>query len=426
VNSPMVSALWPAELEPLLAIPTVKRCTDELGLVDIDSCFKMDASMREPLETAVAAATKTQQLAARPLIAELWARVELFQSWDEDSGGALDYAEVDKAIKRAFSSEMCKLLLGGHSSLREKFAAIDTNGDCLLSFGEFFAVCSDDRRFYGLLKNEAVQPLIDHAQDKFHSTRSGRMHGGIHDGSHVSYDVLLETRGAQGASFFYGVDLAHQTELPLSYADISQDGPYLKIVVNEAVHPSAEHNGGQPLSFHCLSDEGAADWVAAVSMAAREAEEQCWGVSRGFLAEEYEIWTYESLRDEETLYEYSARLHERKGKDRGGRQQQQQQLACPYIHKIATESIGRKRKVGKATVFVSHAYAMTAKEFFTICLSALEDHDYAWISLFATQNPSCGARGSEFWAGQIENVMKSIGRVVAVMSPWMVRTQYIS
>ena len=44
-----------------------------------------------------------------------------------------------------------------------------------------------DRRFYGLLKNDAVRPILDRGNDRFHSTKSGK----LRDWKGVLLDVLL-------------------------------------------------------------------------------------------------------------------------------------------------------------------------------------------------------------------------------------------
>ena len=54
-----------------------------------------------------------------------------------------------------------------------------------------------------------------------------------------------------------------------------------------------------------------------------------------------------------------------------------------YADFIAAESDGSgRRKVGKASVFVSHVWKMTAKDFFEVCLAEMDEADYAWIDLY--------------------------------------------
>ena len=61
-----------------------------------------------------------------------------------------------------------------------------------------------------------------------------------------------------------------------------------------------------------------------------------------------------------------------------------------YADFIASESdTSGRRKVGKATVFVSHVWKMTAKDFFEVCLVEMEEEDYAWIDLYLLREYLC-------------------------------------
>ena len=64
-------------------------------------------------------------------------RIEIFQRWDEDKNGFLDYTEVDRAIHQSFSREMISMILG-RDNLQDKFGAIDANGDGRISFAEMY------------------------------------------------------------------------------------------------------------------------------------------------------------------------------------------------------------------------------------------------------------------------------------------------
>ena len=128
---------WPKELLPLVTIPAVKEYMDSIELESLDDCHYLDESMRKPLEEAIATAPKIKQKQAKTLLTDLWTRAEIFQRWDEDESGALDYMEVDKAINATFSREMIGLLLG-KKNLQDRFNAIDTNKDGVISFGEMY------------------------------------------------------------------------------------------------------------------------------------------------------------------------------------------------------------------------------------------------------------------------------------------------
>ena len=66
-------------------------------------------------------------------------RVKIFQLWDEDDSGFLDYREVDQAIHNTFAREMIAMIVG-KGSLQDKFDSIDANNDSKISFEELFNI----------------------------------------------------------------------------------------------------------------------------------------------------------------------------------------------------------------------------------------------------------------------------------------------
>ena len=147
-----------------------KEYMDEIGLESLDLCHYLDESMRKPLEEAIATAPKIKQKQAKTLLTDLWTRAEIFQRWDEDESGALDYMEVDKAINATFSREMIGLLLG-KKNLQDRFNAIDTNKDGVISFGEMY-------REVRTTPNPCAQKFSAHSADGCGSARGTGSFGG--------------------------------------------------------------------------------------------------------------------------------------------------------------------------------------------------------------------------------------------------------
>ena len=74
-------------------------------------------------------------------------------------------------------------------------------------------------------------------------------------------------------------------------------------------------------------------------------------------------------------------------------------------------------RVGPATAFFSHPWNMRAREFFEVCVTAFQPEDFVWIDLYM-HNQFSGTMGSEFSIGRLPALIESIGKVVAVMTPW--------
>ena len=95
-----------------------------------------------------------------------------------------------------------------------------------------------------------------------------------------------------------------------------------------------------------------------------------------------------------------------------------------YATFIAAESDSSgRRKVGEATVFVSHVWKMTAKDFFEVCLAELEENDYAWVDLYLHnqyQGPvsTIGDENSMYWINKFGELVGGIGKVIAIVTDW--------
>ena len=79
--------------------------------------------------------------------------------------------------------------------------------------------------------------------------------------------------------------------------------------------------------------------------------------------------------------------------------------------------------MGKATVFVSHVWKMTAKDFFEVCLAELDEDDFAWIDLYLHnqyQGPvsDIGDENSQYWINKFGDLVGGIGKVTAFMTDW--------
>eukprot|EP01045_Picozoa_sp_COSAG04_P014502 COSAG04_NODE_1091_length_8331_cov_12.367954_1_plen_1314_part_00 len=95
-----------------------------------------------------------------------------------------------------------------------------------------------------------------------------------------------------------------------------------------------------------------------------------------------------------------------------------------YASLIAEESDGSgRRKVGRATVFVSHVWKMTAKDFFEVCLAEMGEEDYAWIDLYLHnqyqgQVSDIGDENSEYWIDKFGELIGGIKKVIAIVTDW--------
>jgi hypothetical protein len=223
-------------------------------------------------------------------------------------------------------------------------------------------------------------------------------------------------------------------ELPLSFAAIDQHDGTLSATVHEAVHPDAALKG-QRISFACTPTAEAEPWHRDIEQARKLSDSQHWGVSKSFMREQSERWAEEGERCAGlTVAEYFqdiglghvyddtwswcagvlSALESKAQKSAADRKEiayyrrkiektelyddmeltdymnvlKHQDLVpagkqVSYAHFIADQSDSSGHpKVGKATVFVSHVWKMTAKDFFEVCLAELGDDDYAWVDLY--------------------------------------------
>ena len=215
--------------------------------------------------------------------------------------------------------------------------------------------------------------------------------------------AVLEDCGLRGAI----LRCAQDVELPLSHAEIERTGATLTVTVSSAVHPDSPIKG-QPLS---LTLRGGAQeteaWQREIQHAVEQASDRHWGVSKSFIREEYELWRAESDDPDEMLWTYMDRAKARMG----GRQ-----IAVAEFIVAESDSSGR-RKVGTATVFVSHVWKMATREFFEVCLEELGEDDYAWIDLYL-HNQYSGTQSTAYLIQRFDSLVGGIGRVIAIVTDW--------
>eukprot|EP01048_Picozoa_sp_COSAG05_P002455 COSAG05_NODE_101_length_19100_cov_24.260144_8_plen_357_part_00 len=153
----------PTKLQPVLQ--GVKGFLDEQGFESLDDFPDgLDEELKPQMDAAVEAFLEGLPALKKNKNLNVWAELnvalERFRVWDKDGGGTIDYMEMDAAINANFSREMIGLLLG-KDNLQDKFEEIDANGDGQLSFSEVYAQCVKDPKFFGLLKNNALTPVLD-------------------------------------------------------------------------------------------------------------------------------------------------------------------------------------------------------------------------------------------------------------------------
>ena len=78
-------------------------------------------------------------------------------------------------------------------------------------------------------------------------------------------------------------------ELPLTHAHVTRSSADIAVAVSAAAHPDSVHVG-EAFGFGCATEEEAADWETALRKAMDAAAAQHFGVSAGFLREEYAQW----------------------------------------------------------------------------------------------------------------------------------------
>jgi hypothetical protein len=100
---------------------------------------------------------------------------------------------------------------------------------------------------------------------------------------------------------------------------------------------------------------------------------------------------------------------------------------CEKIIKPATEAkrcayiqIADKACVGKATVFVSHAWKYDINDVFTVMLEYADTHPntFFWFDLFCNNQHQATSHPFEWWCNTFQQNIQSIGAVLLVMAPW--------
>ena len=146
---------WPGALGPLMALPAMAACLEQLGLACLADCCFLDKgsalSLQSALEQAVGAAVARKKAAST--LDALLLRVGVFQAWDTNGDGQLDFGEVEACVER--SPEMqAAVYSDGAQDLRSKFRAMDSTGSGALSFADFFHHSHVDQLFFALLRGD--------------------------------------------------------------------------------------------------------------------------------------------------------------------------------------------------------------------------------------------------------------------------------
>ena len=283
----------------------------------------------------------------------------------------------------------------------------------------------------------------------------------------AAQQATLEDRGVRGV--FLRCDTI---ELPLALANIQRDGATVTVTVHEGMHPGCEHKGA-PIPLACASVEDADNWQREMQEANEKVERKPWGVSKSFILEQQSHWKAEGKRSKGmTVYQYFedlglgdvydatwswcagvlARL-ETQGDEKTIKTMKQQNYYRRKVEKtelyedmeltdymnvlkhqelvpagkkvsyasfIADESdnFGR-RKVGSATVFVSHVWNMKAKDFFEVCLAEMAEEDFAWIDLYLhNQYQLRTEEENSGWIDKFGSLIAEIGKVIAIVTDW--------
>jgi hypothetical protein len=283
--------------------------------------------------------------------------------------------------------------------------------------------------------------------------------------------AAIEDRGVRGCVLCCG-----GLELPLTFADIKCNAASVTVTVHAAVHPGCQHKG-TPLEFTCGGGGEEADlWQREMVGAIERTNNMHWGISRSLIREHKDRWEAEGQRChgmtvaeyfqdvglghvyDETWQWCSDVLAGLEGKETKSvadwksiayfknkvyktESYEDMELTdymnllkhqdlvpagqqVSYASFIAedSDSSGR-RKVGTATVFVSHVWKMTAMDFFEVCLAEMTDEDYAWIDLYCHNQyqgavSSIGNENSTYWIDKFGQLIAGIGKVIAIVTDW--------
>eukprot|EP01043_Picozoa_sp_COSAG02_P054361 COSAG02_NODE_6144_length_3769_cov_2.667302_1_plen_949_part_01 len=301
-------------------------------------------------------------------------------------------------------------------------------------------------------------------------------------GERAKHQLLwLEDRGVRGAMLCW-----EGGEQPLAFANIERAAATLIVTVNAAVHPSfCARNNNLTVAHACATPAEATALQAEIDAALETVNRTPWGVSKSFVREQSERWetewqrcqgmtvaqyfadiglahvydktwdwcagVLEALEAQEEKspndlreIEYYRRKVERtemyedmeltdymnvlKHQDLAGPRRDGEaehlEKKVSYADSIAADSTGNGwRKVGRATVFVSHVWKMATREFFEACLAEMAEEDYAWIDLYLHNQyqgavSSIGDENSTYWINKFGELIRSIGKVIAIVTDW--------
>ena len=290
-----------------------------------------------------------------------------------------------------------------------------------------------------------------------------------------SWLAMLEDRGVRGAFLRCVSDGAQQQmNLPLAFADICCDGASVAVTVHKGVHPDCEL-GGKTISLATASERDAEHWLVEMKRATETVNSKHWGISKAFIREQQQRWKAEGKRCKGmTVHQYFEDLELARAYDdtwswcagalaaeEASDLQSRDLKSIAYFRSkidktemyedmeltdymnvlkhcdlvpsgkkvsyadfIAEDRDGSgRRKVGCATVFVSHVWRMTAADFFEVCLAEMADEDYAWIDLYLHNQyqgavSDIGAENSEYWVNKFGSLIAGIGKVIAIVTNW--------
>ena len=288
----------------------------------------------------------------------------------------------------------------------------------------------------------------------------------------------LEDRGVRGVILCISGDRTQtQIDLPLSFASIEREGATLSITVHKDVHPDCEH-GGKPIYLTCTEGaaEAAESWKREMDQAVEKVNTKHWGASKSFIREQRDSWAAEgrrckgmsvaeyfidiglghvyddtwswcvgvlegleakegkSVADAKEIAYYRRKVEKTEVyedmeltdymnilKHRDLVPAKRMVSYADFIH-AEVDSTGR-RKVSEATVFVSHVWKMTTKDFFEVCLAEMVEEDYAWIDLYLHNQyqgavSTIGDENSEYWVKKFGELIGGIGKVIAIVTDW--------
>ena len=298
--------------------------------------------------------------------------------------------------------------------------------------------------------------------------------------------AVLEDRGVRGAwmGCRWDGEAAKHIELPLAFAAIELEHATVIITVHEGVHPDSEHKG-ERMRFVCPGGKlEAKAWQHEIELAVQRTSSNHWGVSKNFIREQFDNWNAERTRYGKMLvvdyfqkiglrhvydetWQWCAGVLEhleakqvkttaelkdiaycsRKMAKHGnhpavGKYTYEDMELTDYMNILKykhlapankqisyadfiaaeTDSSGR-RKVAKATVFVSHVWKMSAKDFFEVCLAEMGEDDYAWIDLYLHNQyqgavSTIGDENSQYWVNKFSELIGGIGKVIAIVTEW--------